>query len=320
MSQLQAAPSGDVVDAGFLRRWAAYFLDNLILTSAFYGLLMLAMVVVGVTGGFESLEKMDSEEPPAWFWAMYGGITLLYFVGAALYYSLMESCSHQATVGKMALGIKVTDLDGRRLSPSKALLRWICAALSYVTFYIGFLMAAFTERKQALHDIVAGTRVVDRWAYTEFPERQQRGLSGCLIAFLIGIGLMIAIAVLGIVAAIAIPAYHDYTQRAKVAEAIGTAAPLKLLVSERAIMEGGDCPDNASDGFDPPESYATAQVRQIEVYGLDDGRCAVVIDLTFPASLEAENRWIELALDRQTRQWSCRSALPDNMLPAHCRG
>ena len=56
------------------------------------------------------------------------------------------------------------------------------ASLSYLTLYIGFLMAAFTERKQALHDMVAGTLVVDRWAYTEHPELQRRGLGGCVIA------------------------------------------------------------------------------------------------------------------------------------------
>jgi uncharacterized RDD family membrane protein YckC/type II secretory pathway pseudopilin PulG len=318
MSQLSTA-AGDVVDAGFLRRWAAFFVDSLILTAGFYGLLTIMFVILGASGGFEAMARLDSEDPPPWFWAAYGGASLLYFVGAALYYSVMESSASQATVGKMALSIKVTNLEGGRLSWPQALLRWVAAALSYVTLYIGFLMAAFTERKQALHDIVVGTRVVDKWAYTEFPERQQRGLSGCLVAFMIGIGLMILLAVLGIVAAIAIPAYHGYSERAKVIEAIGNAGAVKVEVAV-AVEASGECPDNTSEGFAPPESYASQQVRQIEVYGLDDGRCAVVIDLTFPASLDPEQRWVELALDRQTRQWSCRSALPDNMLPAHCRG
>lgn len=319
MPQLQAAPDQDVVDAGFLRRWAAFFLDNLILTSAFYALVVVAMVLVGVTGGFEALGKMDSDDPPAWFWMLYGGLSLIYFIGAGLYYALMESSANQATVGKMALGIKVTDLDGRRLEFPRALLRWSAAALSYVTLYIGFLMAAFTERKQALHDVLVGTRVVDKWAYTDAPERQQRGLSGCLVAFLVGMALMIALAVLGIVAAIAIPAYQDYSHRARIAEALHTAAPLKLRVSE-IVAAGGECPSNDSEGFQTPDAYATAQVRQIEVYELEDGRCAVVIDLNGLDLQSPDDRWLELALDKQTRQWSCRSALPDRMLPVQCRG
>ena len=319
MPQLQASPSEDVVDAGFLRRWAAYFLDNLILTSAFYALIAIAIVLVGVLGGFDEIAKMDGDDPPPWFWALYGGLSLAYFVGAGLYYALMESSSSQATVGKMALGIKVVDLDGNRLDFQRALLRWAAAALSYLTLYIGFLMAAFTERKQALHDVLVGTRVVDKWAYTQTPERQQRGLSGCLVAFIVGMALMIALAVLGIIAAIAIPSFADYTDRAQISEALATAAPLKQRVSE-IVAGGGDCPTNDSAGFLTPRAYATARVRQIEVYGLDDGRCALVIDLNGFPSQDADDRWLELALDKQTRQWTCRSALPDSMLPVHCRG
>ena len=319
MQYPQPAAPHDVVDAGFLRRWAALFIDNLILSAGLFGLMMVVLVLVGVGGGFQALQALDGEEPPAWFWATYGGMFLVYYLGAALYYSLMEGSAQQATLGKMALGIKVTDLDGRRLTRAQALMRWFAAALSYLTLYIGFLMAAFTERKQALHDMVVGTRVVDKWAYTEFPERQQRGLSGCLIAFMIGIGLLLAVAVLGIVAAIAIPAYADYTQRAKVATALSGATALKVEVA-MAVEGSGACPDNSSEGFDPPESYASAQIHQIEVYELEDGRCAIVIDLNEPASIDAEQRWLELALDPQTRQWSCRSGLPDRMLPSHCRG
>ena len=136
---------------------------------------------------------------------------------------------------------------------------------------------------------------------------------------MVGIGLLLALAVLAIVAAIAIPAYADYTQRAKVAAALSSATALKVEVA-MAVEGSGACPDNSSEGFDPPESYASAQIRQIEVYELEDGRCAIVIDLSEPASIDDEQRWLELALDPQTRQWSCRSGLPDRMLPSHCRG
>ena len=72
----------------------------------------------------------------------------------------MESSAKQATVGKMALGIIVTDLDGRRIGFGRATGRYFAKILSALTLGIGFLMAGFTERKQALHDMVASCLVV----------------------------------------------------------------------------------------------------------------------------------------------------------------
>lgn len=200
---------GDVVPAGFVRRWAAYILDSLILTIP----LMMVAFVIAIPFG---IAKSDSAATGAvWQGAYY----LLWIVAAPLYYAGMESSRFQATLGKQALGIKVTDDNGVRLSFGHALGRWFAAALSYLTLYIGFLMAAFTERKRALHDIVAGTLVVDRWAYTEHPERQKRGLSGCLVAFLVA--MLLVPALIGILAAIAIPQYQEYVRRA---QSVGTSS------------------------------------------------------------------------------------------------
>ena len=71
----------------------------------------------------------------------------------------MESSSRQATVGKMALGLKVTDLEGRRISFARASGRHFAKYISGMILLIGYIMAGFTERKQALHDMIAGTLV-----------------------------------------------------------------------------------------------------------------------------------------------------------------
>jgi len=206
-----AGDAGEVVPAGFLRRWAAVFIDYLILGVSFQVISMVVTMFMAVgaasLGGAEAMSTA--------MLGMLGLLYAIYFTIAGLYFSLFESSVSQATPGKMALGIKVTDANGQRLSMGHALGRWFSALLSYLTLYIGFFMAGFTERKRALHDMVAGTLVVDRWAYTEFPERQKRELGGCVIAFLVVIGLFIVVAVLGILAAIAIPAYQDYTRRAR---------------------------------------------------------------------------------------------------------
>ena len=78
-----------------------------------------------------------------------------------LYNALMESSSLQATVGKLALGIKVTDVNGNRISFLRATGRCFGKVfLSSMFFSIGYLLALFTGRKQALHDLIAGTIVV----------------------------------------------------------------------------------------------------------------------------------------------------------------
>ena len=70
------------------------------------------------------------------------------------------SSPKQATIGKQAMGIIVTDLNGGRIDPGKAALRWVGKIISCLILFIGYIMAAFTERKQALHDMIAGTLVL----------------------------------------------------------------------------------------------------------------------------------------------------------------
>ncbi len=81
---------------------------------------------------------------------------------AWLYYAILESSSTQATVGKMALGIKVTDLSGNQIAFGKATGRYFGKYLSGLILGIGYLMVAFTEKKQGLHDLLAGCLVVNK--------------------------------------------------------------------------------------------------------------------------------------------------------------
>jgi uncharacterized RDD family membrane protein YckC len=82
------------------------------------------------------------------------------FVINLLYYSLLESSAWQGTLGKKALGLAVTDLEGRRISFGRAVGRWFAKIISSLTLLIGYIMAGFTAKKQALHDMIAGTLVI----------------------------------------------------------------------------------------------------------------------------------------------------------------
>jgi uncharacterized RDD family membrane protein YckC len=128
--------------AGFWRRLAGYLIDS-ILVSIVGGIVFAILAGVGGDGG-----------------AVIG--YLIWIVGAFVYSAWMESSTYQATVGKIALGIQVTDLNGNRVSFGRALGRNLSKILSALILYIGFIMAAFTERKQGLHDMIAGTLVVKR--------------------------------------------------------------------------------------------------------------------------------------------------------------
>jgi uncharacterized RDD family membrane protein YckC len=99
--------------------------------------------------------QVDADPMYAWFFAAVAFLTPI------AYFALLESSASQATFGKAALSLKVVDLGGRRISFARALGRYLGKIPSSL-FFVGFLMAAFTERKQALHDKMAGTLVVRR--------------------------------------------------------------------------------------------------------------------------------------------------------------
>lgn len=94
--------------------------------------------------------------------ALMGGYWILTICIQVLYSTFMESSKFQATVGKLALGLIVTDLSGTKLDFSKALVRNLCKIISNFTLFIGYIMAGFTEKKQALHDMIASTLVVKK--------------------------------------------------------------------------------------------------------------------------------------------------------------
>ncbi len=158
--------------AGFWKRFAAYLIDSIILGVAtmFLFIPLLGMFGVGMVSDLEDMqyneEMMMDDEAAAGLMALFFGVYFLTVLVASvagwLYFALMEASSRQGTLGKLALGIKVTDLYGNRISFGRATGRYFGKIISGAIFMIGYIMAAFTERKQALHDIMASCLVVDK--------------------------------------------------------------------------------------------------------------------------------------------------------------
>jgi uncharacterized RDD family membrane protein YckC len=156
-----AAGSGlQVQHAGFWLRFVAYLIDGAILLAGQVAI----SIVLAIAGAAldAATSSISSGSSPA---RIGSGLTslLAWVIGLAgqwLYFSLQESSGHQATVGKRVMGIKVVDVEGRRITFGRATARYFSKILSALICDIGFIMAGFTERKQALHDMVAGTLVV----------------------------------------------------------------------------------------------------------------------------------------------------------------
>jgi uncharacterized RDD family membrane protein YckC len=142
--------------AGFWKRFAAYFIDEIILS--FIGIMML-LVVAGMIGIPMGLSGLDEDAIAPLVFIYFG---IIDFLLNWLYYTVLESSGRQATLGKMAMGIVVTDMDGNRISFARANGRFWSKIISGLFFSVGYIIAGFTERKQALHDLIAATLVSNR--------------------------------------------------------------------------------------------------------------------------------------------------------------
>jgi uncharacterized RDD family membrane protein YckC len=145
--------------AGFWRRLAAYLIDGLLL-----GTVQATLTILVYTMAPDDLRAQVNVLP----------VSIL--VGWA-YYALMESSPAQATVGKIALGIYVTDREGDPIDFRRASIRFWAKLISTLTLMLGWLMAAFTPRKRALHDILAGTLVLRRATVPLLPSPADEALA-----------------------------------------------------------------------------------------------------------------------------------------------
>jgi uncharacterized RDD family membrane protein YckC len=154
-----------VEHAGFWLRFIAFLIDNVVMGIGFV-LILIPLIFLTGLGGFLSQIHPDDEINDAGIFVLLGFIFLAAtasLVFTWLYHALMESSEWQATVGKKALGLVVTDLAGQRVSFGRSTGRHFGKIITnMVPFLIGYIMAGFTEKKQALHDMLAGCLVLRR--------------------------------------------------------------------------------------------------------------------------------------------------------------
>lgn len=128
-----------VVYASFWERFAASFLDGLVINIPIY-------IIYYLIDGSLLDTSITSR--------------IVGIVIGWMYYAALESGPHQATLGKRAMNIKVTDMNGDRISFAKATGRFFGKMVSGIILGIGYLMMLWDDKKQTLHDRMAGTLVV----------------------------------------------------------------------------------------------------------------------------------------------------------------
>lgn len=151
-SQPDTAPALEVKYAGFWKRLLAWILD-IIAFAAFNFVIGIIVAVALVAAGVDETTAGNVVA------AIYN---INIFVGGWLYYALFERSHTRGTIGKMTLGIIVTDSSGNKISFARATGRHFAKIISIVILLIGYFMIAFTGKKQGLHDIIADTLVIQR--------------------------------------------------------------------------------------------------------------------------------------------------------------
>ena len=155
--------------AGFWLRFVAYLIDGVILGIP---VSIVCFFIFGIMGGAAVWTSRVQPNPDpevalaqatTMFSALFGFIFVAVLVVIAanwLYFAYMESSERQGTIGKIVMNLRVTDANGNRLSFGHATGRYFAKIVTgLVPLAIGWIMAGFTEKKQALHDFIAGTLV-----------------------------------------------------------------------------------------------------------------------------------------------------------------
>jgi uncharacterized RDD family membrane protein YckC len=151
--------------AGFWLRVVAHLIDDLLIGIGIGILVLIGVGIIGVGSLRTMFAGMQGENPeiPAALISAFVFVGIASVLLAWIYNAGMESSRHQGTLGKMALGLIVTDLQGRPIGFAVASGRYFAKIITgLIPLGIGYAMAGFTEKKQALHDMIASCLVLRR--------------------------------------------------------------------------------------------------------------------------------------------------------------
>ncbi len=151
--------------AGFWIRFLAYLIDSVVMGLGFVVVVIPIAFLLGV-GSLITRIHREHEIGDAGVLVIVGLIFLVMILAVFatwLYHALMESSSWQATVGKKVLDLVVTDMEGKPVSFGRATGRHFAKIITnMIPLFIGYILAGFTERKQAVHDMISGCLILKK--------------------------------------------------------------------------------------------------------------------------------------------------------------
>ncbi|HET9817994.1 MAG TPA: RDD family protein [Rhodanobacteraceae bacterium] len=320
--------------AGFWRRVAAWVIDMLIVGTVHWVLvlslgtwLIVPWAMLGGVHGVAAAKFFDTALQPI-------GIVIVW-----LYFALFEASAWQATPGKLALGLQVTGERGQRIGFARATGRTFGKYISTLILGVGFLMAGWTARKQALHDLMAGCCVVRKaglvaWrsdastrpddsvpaataAAPTGPLPPRTGMPGWGIALIVIAAGFLLVPVAAILAAFAIPAWQSYTVRAEVAQGLASTERARALFAEYVVQRGAFPGDNADLGLPRPGAMRTRYVTSVHVSG---GKVVVTYGNQASPVIHGGHVVISPVGNAVLLRWHCSSPdIRDRYLPGNCR-
>lgn len=314
--------------AGFWRRVLAWCIDALIvaaahvvLTVSFGTWLLLPWALLGGVHGEGLARVLDLGLQPF-------GIVVVW-----LYYAVCESSRWQATLGKLALGLRVCDERGRRIGFARATGRCFGMLGSALTLCVGFMLAGWTVRKQALHDSMAGCCVVRRdglaaWQRATVAQADvaavamapvtRPGMQGWTIALIvIAGGLFVVLPALAMLAVIAVPAYRGYTARAEIWQGLALTERPRALVAEYIVARGALPAGNAALGLPQPAAIHARYVTSVQVAG---GRVVVTYGNQANPAIHGGHVVVSPYGAATELRWQCSSPdIREDYLPDECR-
>ncbi|HKT42083.1 MAG TPA: RDD family protein [Rhodanobacteraceae bacterium] len=308
-----------LLHAGFWRRFAAYMIDWLILMP-FFGVLEFVFVLPIM------LQAAHGNPHPQPNLLALPFIWILLIVLPWLYFALCESSRWQATPGKLALGLRVTDMSGRRIGFGRATGRFFGKIISGLIFDIGYMMAGWTLRKQGLHDLMAECCVVRKEGLAAFERGELdnnaavagSGMPGWAIALIVIGGCFFAvIPALAIMAAIAIPAYQNYLIRAQVAEGMALSGSARIAVGEYLGTRGALPADNAEAGLADADTFSGQYVSSVQV---QNGSVIVTFGGHANRIIMGDHLVFQPDGSAKAMHWRCGSPdIQERYLPMACR-
>jgi uncharacterized RDD family membrane protein YckC len=292
----RAVQPEELTYAGFWLRFFAAFLDVLVLGATIILMLVSIAVVIAFNGRDYIIH--DPLLVSIFYWAM--------FLLAVSYHVFMLSGIHGATFGKRWMNIKVLDTRGGRLTAPRALGRLIARPFSYLLLMTGFLMQPFTPRKQALHDLIAGTIVI----------RANNSKKISVMASLLVLFFVLMVPALAIFSTVGLPIFQQRILNVQLEQGMRTGRKATLAVA-RFYHNNGRVPAAISDAAD---ISASPHVSDIEI-NQQSGELILTLSGTVRKAIRHKHLIFTPTQEADSSiSWKCHSDdIEARILPATCK-